>query len=239
MNPEQLIAAYQLDAVKIRPPQSGYRNVSYPVELKGGEMVNLIVYKSEPGILARIIAANQISNYLAAAGLPTRQTRGRILRLAPRGGGLPRYACLYTYLPGTTIPWEAYTMDHIKLLGLAMSRLHATLASSPLGPTDHQSSARAGATSGQSDHANLGSVVEENKALLERMQRYFAQAGVQSALRAKLVAITPASIPRKRLCRAQSGRQPTRPPAPASRLRTRQHFVRPIGQLPRGVPRAQ
>lgn len=33
---------------------------------------------------------------------------------------------LYNYLPGKTLPWEAYTRRHIKSLGLCMARIHKT-----------------------------------------------------------------------------------------------------------------
>jgi Ser/Thr protein kinase RdoA (MazF antagonist) len=165
---EQVLAKTGQAYTTIHPPQKGYRNNSYAVTLAGGEVHNLILYKSEPGILARITAANRVSNYLAAHNLPTRRTLGHITKIQGRtrtGEARTKYACLYNYLPGNTIPWEAYTMDHIKLLGLAMSRLHAALAQVP---------------------AHLPSVLVENRQTLERMQRYFAQPGVTSALTTKL-----------------------------------------------------
>src|SRR4029079_5301617 len=76
------------------------------------------------------------------------------------------YGALYAYLPGTTIPWEAYTMEHIKQLGAAMSDMHALLGRLPPG--------------------ELPPVAQECAALAQRMRRYFAQPGVPDALAAKL-----------------------------------------------------
>jgi Ser/Thr protein kinase RdoA (MazF antagonist) len=93
-------------------------------------MVNLIIYKSEPGILEKIRAANAVSDFLATQGFPARRTADeRIVRL--HGSRATTYACLYAYLPGTTIPWEAYTRKHIILLGKTLSDMHHALYSFP------------------------------------------------------------------------------------------------------------
>src|SRR5262245_13030996 len=127
---QHLLEAYGLAGARILESASGYRNTTYPVRLVDGRLLNLILYKNETGILDKIQSANRVSNYLAAQGFPTRTTAGPSAVL--RAGRVARYACLYDYLPGHTIPWEAYTKDHVKLLGLTMSQLHATLALSPL-----------------------------------------------------------------------------------------------------------
>jgi len=162
----RVLAAYGIDDYHISPVQKGYRNMSYPVTLQSGAMLNLILYKDEPHILPRIRRANGISNFLALQGLPVRRSQGPVTRLH---GNSTRYAALYDYLPGETIPWEAYGKDHIKLLGKTMSLLH-TLA------RDYKPSAG----------LSLPDVIGECETLLGRMERYFEDDGVIAALAGKL-----------------------------------------------------
>lgn len=169
MTSSELIAriarAYGLEPRAIAERQSGYRNHSYRITPAHGEPVNLIVYKREPGILERIRRANAVSDALAARGLPTRRTLGPITRL--QNDHYLRYAALYNYLPGATIPWETYTRRHIKLVGATMSRLHAELATiTP--PPDFPEAA--------TDYLEITA----------RMSRYFADPEVQAATNAKL-----------------------------------------------------
>jgi Ser/Thr protein kinase RdoA (MazF antagonist) len=145
--------------------QKGYRNESYAATLADGQKVNLIIYKREPDILTKIQNANCVSNFLAAQGMPVRHTvNERIVRLGK--GTTAKYAALYNYLPGQTIPWEAYTMEHIKQLGAAMSNMHAALQGLP--------------------QNGLSFVIDECRALLKRMDKYFADDGVHDALADKL-----------------------------------------------------
>src|SRR5262245_62165552 len=71
---EDILQKYGLAYTRVLPPQKGYRNQSYPVVLADGTMANLILYKSESGILDKIKAANSVSDFLAGKGFPTRQT---------------------------------------------------------------------------------------------------------------------------------------------------------------------
>lgn len=161
---EAIAKKYGLAFAKILSPQKGYRNSSYPILLDNNTWVNLILYKSEPEILPKIKDANAVSDFLAKTGLPTRTTLGRIIRV--QSIQAVKYAALYTYLAGHTIPWEAYTMDHLKELGKTMSVMHARLT--------------------QSDYRPATDVTNELLGLLGRMQRYFASQDVQSAMRKKL-----------------------------------------------------
>lgn len=157
------LKAYGLTVSTIDDPQKGYRNWSYAATLTSGERVNLIVYKEEPGIIERIKRTNAVGNYASAAGLPTRKTFDeRILSLDGT-----RYAALYNYLPGTTIPWEGYTKHHIKLLGAAMGKLHHVLKSAHGFDKTH-------------------SVSAEYQEITKRMHIYFSQSGVKQALGDKL-----------------------------------------------------
>jgi len=149
----------------IHAVQKGYRNESYAADLADGRTVNLIIYKREPEILERIRAANHVANYAADHGMPARRTADeRIIKLG--WGDSIRYAALYNYLPGHTIPWEAYTMGHIKQLGAGLSDLHATLTLMP--------------------HADMPYIVDECRAMLGRIERYFAKDDVHDAMAAKL-----------------------------------------------------
>jgi Ser/Thr protein kinase RdoA (MazF antagonist) len=163
---QTILAEYGLKPTAVLDRQMGYRNRSYPVRLVGGTTLNLILYKSDADILSRIRNANTVSNYLAASSLLVRRLSDtRIVKLQTPGGRI-KYAALYTYLLGATIPWEAYARRHLELLGATMSRLHAALEAMPQG--------------------NLPLAADEYRAILARMQAYFAQATVQAAAEDKL-----------------------------------------------------
>lgn len=160
---ERILALNTLQSRRILAPQKGYRNTSYPVDLTDGRTVNVILYKQEPGIAERIRHSDALSDYLATQGFATRQALTPIIKLA--GQHKTAYARIYSYLPGTTIPWEAYTMKHLKALGLSLAEMHRAMSSAP---------------------AQLSSVEDESRQLLSRMQQYFADSGVQAAMQSKL-----------------------------------------------------
>lgn len=170
---QRILGAYNIAYRRILPPQKGYRNEAWPVLLRNGASLNLILYKSEPGIVARIQTANRVSDFLYELGFPTRHTQSKIVEL--RSGERLKYGALYNYLPGETIPWEAYTREHIKNLGGMLSRVHAAL---------------------EQYHSPTPSVISEYQAIVRRMQHYFGRAGVKQALRRKLglSVIVPASF---------------------------------------------
>lgn len=162
---DKLLRAYGVKSTQLLSTQKGYRNESHPLVLPSGEKLNLILYKSEPDILHRIKAANRVSNYLFAQGFPARRTiDGRIIQL--RSKSAVKYGALYSYSPGETIPWEAYTMAHIKLLGKTMSDMHDALK--------------------QLSDTTLPFVADEYEQIIDRMQRYFAQTTVLKAIKTKL-----------------------------------------------------
>jgi Ser/Thr protein kinase RdoA (MazF antagonist) len=174
----QVLTAYGVEPVTVAAPESGYRNHSYRVETRDGRRLNLILYKSEPGIVEVIRRANRVGDYVAAQGLPARKTADpRILQL--RGGLRPKYASLYEYLPGETISWEAYTRRHLKALGAAMSDLHSALAGMPSG--------------------TLPKVAGVYGALMLRVQAYFEQSDVRHAAGLKLGLRLPRSAVRRAL----------------------------------------
>lgn len=170
-------AKYGLAPVRLLPIQKGYRNESHPAELADGQRVNLIIYKSEAGILPRIRRANAVADYLAGQGMPARRTAdSRILQIAAPGGR-QKYAALYLYLTGKTIPWEAYTQKHLKALGQAMGDMHGFLQVYPAVAN------------------GLPPVAEEYLEILARMRRYFADPAVAGAMRAKLGVAVPPTVP--------------------------------------------
>lgn len=158
---KRILQQYGLNVRSVSDVQKGYRSQVYTAD----KTVNLIIYKKEPGSLARLKNANRVGDCLAAHGLPARQTAdGRIMQL--KAGSFVKYAALYGYLPGKTIPWEAYTKEHIKQLGGAMSTMHAALENLP--------------------QQQLPLVTDEYQAICKRMQAYFNRPGVRSALKRKL-----------------------------------------------------
>jgi Ser/Thr protein kinase RdoA (MazF antagonist) len=167
----EVLRAYGIQPVNIRSSQKGYRNEIWPVELADGSICNVTFFKREDGIVDRARRADHVSEYLADAGFPARRRIDkRLLQIKTPTAVV--YAGAYTYLPGVTIPWEAYTMDHLKLLGKAMSDMHSLLAVMP--------------------PFGLPSVYDEYTAIVQRMQRYFSEARVTEAIYHKLsVAIEP------------------------------------------------
>lgn len=168
MQPATILQAFE--SYGIRPdsvdlPQGGYRNKVYTARYKDNQFANLIVYKDEPGILTKIRQADRLSNFLHNQGLLVRHNLDtRILTLNSKNTTL--YAGLYNYLPGSTIAWEAYTMNHLKALGLAMANIHT-----------------AAARLSRNDEALLSEVCKKQIAV---MQDYFANTGVISAMSKKL-----------------------------------------------------
>jgi Ser/Thr protein kinase RdoA (MazF antagonist) len=134
MNEQLIVRIAEKYGIKFEhflPVEKGYRNESYPIVTTSGEMVNIILYKREPSIIRIIRNANRASDYLAQHGIPARQTLDpRIVCLS--FGSWHKYAGVYNYLSGETIPWEAYTMQHIKLLGAMLSNIHTKLKDLPI-----------------------------------------------------------------------------------------------------------
>ena len=162
---DAVLAQYEIHGAEVGAPLHGYRTTLFPVTRAEHEPVLLMFYKSEPDILTRIRRTMELERTLADAGLPVRRPHDdRVLRLAANDD--VRYVSVSEYLSGATIPWEAYTMKHIKLLGWALGELHQSM--------------QAVQTS------KYPSVYEEYEKYLARMRDYFSQAGVRDAMRRKL-----------------------------------------------------
>ncbi len=189
---QRIASAYGLARSRVSAPQKGYRNEAYALGT-GSQTLNLILYKREPGMAERVKRANRVADF-AAATLPARKTYSpRIITLSHGAytNSYTKYGALYHYLPGHTIPWEAYTQTHIKLLGLGLSHLHAALEAL------HQD--------------NLPDVEDDQLATLEHMEHYFANHGVRTAMAAKLGLKPPKLQPYRNLF-AATRRLPDRQP---------------------------
>jgi len=161
----RVLSAYGIDYQRVYECQKGYRNEIWPVLTSDGRMLNVTFYKRESGIKDRIRRADAASEYLALFGMPTRKrVDGRILTL--KSGVIAINISVYNYLPGNTIPWEAYTMSHIKLLGMTMSNMHSLL--STMSPD------------------NFPSVYDEYDLIIKRMRGYFSKSAIKNTIKKKL-----------------------------------------------------
>lgn len=162
---EKVLMKYDIGFVDIFHHQKGYRNEIWPIEIDDGQMINVTFFKREPGSLERILRADAVSEYLASKGMPTRRRFDkRTMQL--KGSRGETNVAVYTYLPGDTIPWEAYTMKHMKQLGQTMSDMHAHLADMSMN--------------------DIPSVYDEYLAVIDRMQVYFTKPQVVEAVGQKL-----------------------------------------------------
>lgn len=161
----KVLSTYGIGYLRVYDCQKGYRNEIWPVLASDGRMLNVTFFKRESGITDRIRCADAVSEYLAANGMPTRKRAdSRILTL--KNSAVTINIAVYNYLPGSTIPWEAYTMSHIKLLGMTMSNMHSLLS--------------------EMQANNLPSVYDEYCLIIERMKIYFAKLAIQNAIEQKL-----------------------------------------------------
>lgn len=182
---------YGLGFARILPAAKGYRNTSVPVMLTNGELINVMLYKQEPSIDRTVRRADLVSNYVTERGLPARHTLdSRMVCISSNTGS--RCARIYDYLPGATIPWEAYTRGHITSLGATLGQLHSLLA-----------------TYTSPDMPDVETVYGN---ILQHMTTYFANTGVRQAMTNKLdLSIPPDTVTRfsKLLesCRTLNGRQ--------------------------------
>lgn len=179
---KQLSTIYGKDFINIdKTPKKGYRNSSFRVKTLNGEKFNLIIYKNEPTILETINKANWVSSNLAKIGFPVRSLvrtqRGRDI-LQIKKDSKVRFSCLYNYIEGETIPWEAYSMKHLKLLGWFMGDMHSNCQLPASYLRDEVS---------QIDHKLLlPNVFDDIKDKLSEMYEYFCDDGVKSALKSKI-----------------------------------------------------
>jgi Ser/Thr protein kinase RdoA (MazF antagonist) len=161
----RIAESYGVKFKRLLPSEKGYRNESFPIVTNSGKIINLIIYKREPSIVHIIHNANRTSNFLADHGLPSRHTLDpRIICLS--SGSWRKYAGLYNYLPGQTIPWVAYTRQHIRLLGAMLSNLHAELKTLSID--------------------GYPAVAEQYYRLLRAIKEYITQPSVGTAIKSKL-----------------------------------------------------
>lgn len=168
----KILELYDIKSSVISAVQSGYRNHSYRIDPRDGPSVNIIIFKAEVDSVQRINRADLVSKTLAQYSLPVRIRKdNRLIKLQPQNQALPAYAGLYNYLPGTTINWESYTQDHLKLLGKVMAQMHHVLAK-------HTSLSQA--------VKSETTIYEELSSLLRRIEKYFLSTDVFHAAKIKL-----------------------------------------------------
>jgi Ser/Thr protein kinase RdoA (MazF antagonist) len=120
---------YGLEVAKLYRLEGGFRNQCFKiVTLK--ESFLLIIYKRERGVRTVIENAHFVAKILSKEGFPTRvpmvtKSGQEYFRQKFEGGY--HYLALYNFLPGETIPWEAYTRRHLKSIGKTLSDMHYTL----------------------------------------------------------------------------------------------------------------
>ncbi len=143
----------------VKGEYSGYRNRQIHLQY-GNKEYMLCIYKKEKGIKERIDNADRIMS-LCYPTLPVKQ-RIKVISSSPN------LIILYSYLPGSTISWEGYTMKHIKGLGEYMGKLHTIL--------------------GRIRYKDIKLENEIDLSLnhLKEMDKYFKDKGVLSAMKNKL-----------------------------------------------------
>ncbi|MDK2899446.1 MAG: hypothetical protein PWQ10_633 [Patescibacteria group bacterium] len=161
----KILNAYGINYLRIYDCQKGYRNEIWPVLTSDNQIINVTFFKREVGIVDRIRRADDVSEYLWQNKMAVRRRiYPQIIRLKSKKQVI--YAAVYNYLPGKTIPWEAYTMEHIKNLGAKMSDIHYILANK--------------------EFVNLPSVYDEYLSIVSRMIIYFEDKNVKRAISDKL-----------------------------------------------------
>lgn len=172
---QKICQAYGIKLNQILPREQGYRNKIYPVITNLGQKLAIVIYKAETDILQKIKNANSVSNYLANHGFLTRQNLKHqdkaIIKISSIGSPVKHYACVYNYLAGATIPWESYSMKHLKLLGKTLAKMHQTLVKIPIG---------------KARKIGLQTIDLELERILQDMISYLSKKSVQKALAKKL-----------------------------------------------------
>lgn len=143
----------------IKGEYSGYRNTQIHLSKDSKEFM-LCIYKKEKGIKERIDNTDRIMS-LCYPTLPVKQ-RIKVISTSPN------LMILYSYLPGSTIAWEGYTMKHIKGLGEYMGKLHTIL-----GRIRYKD-------------IELENEIDLSISHLKEMEVYFKDKGVRLALKNKL-----------------------------------------------------
>lgn len=148
-----------LKEYKVLGKYSGYRNTQIHLQY-GNKEYMLCIYKKEKGIKERIDNADRVIS-LCYPALPVKQ-RIKVISTSPN------LIILYSYLPGSTISWEGYTMKHIKALGEYMGKLHRIL-----GRIRYKD-------------IELENEIDLSVSHLKEMEKYFKDKGVIEAMKKKL-----------------------------------------------------
>lgn len=161
----RIVRFYGAQPIRILDSARGYRNLSAAVQVAHGEIVNVILFKREAGIVDTIRRGDSVSNFLAERGFPSRHSLSeKMVQIGTSPN--ERYARIYDYLPGFTIPWESYSRGHIVSLGMMMSTMHAQLR--------------------RFDKVDLPNIETKLTRQIGKVIRYFQDPAITSAVNAKL-----------------------------------------------------
>ncbi|MFW5720667.1 MAG: phosphotransferase enzyme family protein, partial [Candidatus Dojkabacteria bacterium] len=165
---QSILNMYRITAVSIASPMKGYRNSCFRVHDSEGQVYNLMLYKPEDDIVAKIKNGNRLGVYLWEKGLPVRcpVSSGSRSIVQATVQDKKYYACLYNFLPGSTVPWEGFASKHIKLTGGMMGTMHKKLR--------------------HVEQKGLPDALTELQELHQRMKTYFERSDVRRAMAAKL-----------------------------------------------------
>ncbi len=165
---QSILNMYGITAVSIAWPMKGYRNSCFRVHNSVGQVYNLMLYKPEVDIVAKIKNGNRLGVYLWEKGLPVRcpVSSGSRSIVQATVQDKKHYACLYNFLPGSTVPWESFTSKHIKQTGGMMGAMHKKLR--------------------LVEQKGLPDALTELQKLHHRMNTYFQRSDVRRAMAGKL-----------------------------------------------------
>lgn len=160
---------YGLEFIQIlNHSEKGYRNKNLILKTTD-KSYNLVIYKREKGILTTIKSTNQFYKYLNSNNIPTRKvirTKSKKDIIVLKSNNINYYASLYSFIEGSTLPWEGWNKSHLKTIGCILALIHSFKIPEDLN--------------------YLSNVVDIEIEHLNRMQTYFSNEDVSKALSIKL-----------------------------------------------------
>jgi thiamine kinase-like enzyme len=182
---ELILTKLKINDYKVLTCEKGYRNLSYKFcagkdifgRVYKHNLYNLVVYKQEVGVLKKIKCANFYGTYLVKKLSDFYEFRDPISKIIKlQIGNSQYYSCIYNYVSGHTISWEAYTRKHIKQMSIAIARMHSIGFLEFLSQNPNWKNI-------QSDYEYEQSIIIDN---LQKCLKYFSDAAVKLALKKKL-----------------------------------------------------
>jgi len=84
-------------------------------------------YLDENGIPARTSVLNKMGGSITKLDFQFHVDGENLMESSSQEPIRRRFFAIYNYLPGKTLPWEAYTRRHLRSLGMMMARMHTKL----------------------------------------------------------------------------------------------------------------